>query len=270
MTSPGWTIFGWRNISWTPRRADLPKAAVAIANYVERWGQSPTSRSPPPSSSPTTNGSPSHPTSRSPSESPPPTPATADSARANPTPANTRDTLHRSLHHLDDPTPAEDPDPQEPEPAGLSSRMATSRGGTLGFPADPVVTSKCRLRDASRGFSGSSVAWEASGIIRPCCSTCASRATRMSSSCRIAPAVLGPTAKSFVNAQFTLWGGWGSNPRPRDCEGPRCASDKAILHGYCTKRATRTRSVQDSGHFCPYPRTYPARIGHWPQATSGR
>jgi hypothetical protein len=27
--------------------------------------------------------------------------------------------------------------------------------------------------------------------------------------------------------------------------------------------------MQDSGHFCPYPRTYPARIGHRPKATSG-
>ena len=27
--------------------------------------------------------------------------------------------------------------------------------------------------------------------------------------------------------------------------------------------------MQDSGHFCPYPRTYPARISHWLQATSG-
>lgn len=27
--------------------------------------------------------------------------------------------------------------------------------------------------------------------------------------------------------------------------------------------------MQDSGHFCPYPRTYPARIGHSLQGTSG-
>ena len=59
----------------------------------------------------------------------------------------------------------------------------------------------------------------AQGSSDPCCMTCARRTTRGVVSRKGAPrTVFDPRVKCLVRAVNRWWGGWGSNPRPRDYE----------------------------------------------------
>jgi len=66
----------------------------------------------------------------------------------------------------------------------------------------------------------------AQGSSDPCCTTCARRTTRGVVSRKGAPrTVFDPRVKCLVRAVNRWWGGWGSNPRPRDYEWIRTHSD---------------------------------------------